>query len=204
MSDTLHNLLNDDPLARLPDEPASAHQALIDYEAMGQGRSLDALAKHYRACTTAVPSRQVVTLKNWSSRYNWQDRLALAHDARIARERQAREAVWAARREAIREESFSLAEQLRKRALELLAQEFAEEQVIKRNGIEITVLRPKWSMKDIATFAETYDKLARLSAGMDTEQQKIVIEGIDHDDLESLPDEELEKLWGMVKKKRKA
>lgn len=196
-----HNL-PDDPLARLPDEPEHAHRALLDYEAMGDARTLDALATIYRGRSEPVPTRQSSTLKKWSGQWNWQERVAAAYDARVARERAAREAVWAERREIVRDQSWALADKIRERAQELLEQSFLEEVTVRRGGAEVTVLKPRWSMRDIATLAETYDKLARLAAGMDTDQHKIVIENLNPEDLESLPDEELAKLEAKLRRKK--
>lgn len=194
--------LADDPLARLPDEPAPAHQAFIDYEAMGDERSLEKLAKWYQSGVKAGSTKRLNTLREWSARWNWQERVALAYDARVARERAAREAVWAQRREQVRDHSWELADKIRQRAQELLEQSFLEEVTVKRGGSEVPVLKPRWTMRDIATLAETYDKLARLAAGMDTDQQKIIVEGLSPEDLESLPDEELDKLWAKTQRKK--
>ncbi len=195
--------LPDDPLARLPDEPEHAHRALIDYEAMGDARTLDALAARYQCATEAPPTKRRKTLAEWSGRWNWQERVALAYDARAARERAAREAVWAERREVVRTQSWDVANKILARALELLDQEFVEEVTVKRDGKEIPVLKPRWSMRDIATLTETYDKLARLAAGMDTDQQRVIIEGLSPEDLESLPDEELDRLAAKLGRRKK-
>lgn len=200
--ETPHDNLADDPLARLPEEPEHAHRALLDYEAMGDARTLDALAAIYRGRTETVPTRQSSTLKKWSGQWNWQERLAAAYDARVARERAAREAVWAQRREQVRDQSWELADKIRARAQELLEQSFLEEATVKRGGAEVTVLKPRWSMRDIATLAETYDKLARLAAGMDTDRQRVVIDGLSPADLESLDDAELDKLWEKAQRKK--
>lgn len=200
--DTIPHNLADDPLARLPEEPEHAHRALLDYEAMGDERSLEKLVARYRSGTEAGPTRRHSTLREWSGKWNWQERVAAAYDARVARERAAREAVWAERREIVRDQSWALADKIRERAQELLEQSFLEEVVVKRGGAEVTVLKPRWSMRDIATLAETYDKLARLAAGMDTDQQKVIIEGINPEDLESLPDEELAKLEAKLRRKK--
>ena len=102
----------------------------------------------------------------------------------------------------MRNQSWALADKIRARALALLEQSFLEEATVKRGDAQVTVLKPRWTMRDIATLAETYDKLARLAAGMDTDQQRVVIDGIEPEDLELLSDEELEKLWQKVRRKK--
>lgn len=190
----------DDPLALAPDEPDKANLALHDYEALGPDRTLEALTALYRASATPIPTRHIATLKNWSTRYAWQDRVAQQQELRLAAERKARDAVWAARREQIRDESWELAQRLRKRALELLDHPTVEETSESKDGKTITIIKPsRWAQRDIPAIAETFDKLARLSAGMDTEQ--IRIEGLTPEDLSQKSDEELAALAEKIRRK---
>lgn len=58
-------------------ESAQARRAYQDYEAQTPPRSLERLAALYRSCTDpAPPTRHLTTLKVWSSRYEWQARVA--------------------------------------------------------------------------------------------------------------------------------
>jgi hypothetical protein len=72
----------DDPLSRIKGETIKAHNALMDYFLMGSGRSLNLLLEKYRAQIVsevylkAPPTKRLQTLKNWSSRYHWQARIA--------------------------------------------------------------------------------------------------------------------------------
>lgn len=209
MDDTTHTY---DPLERLPDEPPAAHRALIDYEALGSTRTLEQLTRRTPSATEPRPTRRLATLKEWSGRWNWQERIAQMQDLRIAQERAAREAVWAQRREQIRDESWELAQRLRQRATELLDHPTVEtvSQVVTKEidgvPVEVTtvIVKPsRWAQRDIPAIAETFDKLARLSAGMDTEQSRIIIEGLEIEDLESLSDEELQKRWEQIQKKKR-
>lgn len=187
------------PLQRLPDEPSAAHAALVLYAQLGEGRSLDALAEQCRSnAIVRPPTRRRRTLATWSARFLWSERVSAYDEDLRAAELARHETVWAARREQVREESWSLAQRILGRAQELLEQSFLEE--VKLDGV--LVLKPRWSMRDIATLAESYSKLARLAAGMDTDQQRVIIEGLSPADLESLDDAELEKLWEKMGKKR--
>ena len=197
-------------LARLPVEPAGAYRALVDYIALGQSRSFDALAEQYRSeHSTDPPTRRRNTLSTWSVTHNWQARIA-DYDAQIAAaELAANEAQWAARREQIREESWQLAQRLRDRALELLAHPTTEQisqvatQEIDGRPVEVTtiIIKPsRWAQRDIPAIAEAFSKLARLAAGMDTDQ--IRIEGIGPDDLAAKSDEELAALKAKLVRKQ--
>ncbi len=200
MSDFAYN--PDDPLALAPDEPDKANLALHDYEALGPDRTLEALTKLYRSSATPIPTRHIATLKNWSTRYAWQDRVAQQQELRLAAERKQRDAVWAQRREQIRDDSWDLAQRLRQRALELLAHPTVEESSTETDAgktITIVIKPSRWAQRDIPAIAETFDKLARLSAGMDTEQ--IRIEGLTPDDLSQKSDEELAALKEKIRRK---
>lgn len=198
-------------LARLPDEPAGAYRALVDYIALGQSRSFDALAEQYRSDhSTHPPTRRRNTLATWSVAYDWQARIAAYDEHLAAAELAANEAQWAARREQIREESWQLAQQLRQRAIELLNHPTTEQisqvatQEIDGRPVEVTtiVIKPsRWAQRDIPAIAETYTKLARLAAGMDTEQIR-VIEGLTPEDLATKSDEELAALRAKLVRKK--
>lgn len=200
MSDFAYN--PDDPLALAENEPDKANLALHDYEALGPDRTLEALTKLYRSSATPIPTRHIATLKNWSTRYAWQDRVAQQQELRLAAERRQRDAVWAQRREQIRDDSWDLAQRLRQRALELLAHPTVEESRTETDAgktITIVIKPSRWAQRDIPAIAETFDKLARLSAGMDTEQ--IRIEGLTPDDLSQKSDEELAALKEKIRRK---
>jgi hypothetical protein len=66
-------------------ETPKAAQAWNDYLAMGAERSLDKLFAHYQTATKAAPVKRLRTLKDWSSRHDWQARLvAIAEQERAA------------------------------------------------------------------------------------------------------------------------
>lgn len=56
-------------------EKPEAARAFEDYYALGEGRSLSRLAAMYRASTEPAPTRHIRTLKDWSTRHGWQQRI---------------------------------------------------------------------------------------------------------------------------------
>lgn len=56
-------------------EKPEAARAFEDYYAMGEGRSLSALAARYRSVTEPCPTKRLPTLKEWSARFGWQQRV---------------------------------------------------------------------------------------------------------------------------------
>ena len=67
-------------------DPAAHQRALADYLAQTPPRSLERLVERYRSGTeVGPPTRRLGTLKEWSRRYGWQERVR-EHEAQIARE----------------------------------------------------------------------------------------------------------------------
>lgn len=56
-------------------EKPEAARAFEDYYALGEGRSLARLAAMYRASSNPAPTRHIRTLKDWSARHGWQQRI---------------------------------------------------------------------------------------------------------------------------------
>lgn len=72
-------------------ESERAKAACADYISMGPGRSLSLLAKRYQSQTEPIPpTRRELTLREWSSAFGWQARVA-EHEAQF-REAQQSEA----------------------------------------------------------------------------------------------------------------
>jgi len=67
-------LKNATEFPRLEVESASAYAALIDYYLMGYSRSYVNLANHYET-QESPPTRSLATIKTWSHRYNWTERI---------------------------------------------------------------------------------------------------------------------------------
>jgi hypothetical protein len=122
------------------------------------------------------------------------------------------EQLAAERRDAHREEAWQLARRLFERAEELLSFLIAEVTIEtsrqvsedgKRVAIINQVIKPaRWTQRDILSYVATYDKLGRLAAGMDSEQQRLAIDGLMPQDLDNLSDEELDRLEKELAKKR--
>lgn len=79
------------PPTKPPRETPNALQAYLDYEAMGDTRSLPKLQAMYRSQSEqgqAVPTTRWGTLSVWSSQHRWQERLKAQeeHEAELVRE----------------------------------------------------------------------------------------------------------------------
>lgn len=65
---------------RQPGETDRAVLACNDYLRMGPGRSLANLLERYQSGTESAPTRRLTTLKDWSRKYGWKERV-VAYDA---------------------------------------------------------------------------------------------------------------------------
>jgi len=113
-----------DALAPTPGETAKAYAAFLDYVQMGPGRSLKKLCERYRGQTAGEvgvknpPTQRLATLETWSTRFQWQARLA-AYET----ERQQRAlAVWEQRQAEVRAADWEAGDALRKLAADILAE----------------------------------------------------------------------------------
>jgi hypothetical protein len=111
--------------ARGPGEPQKAYAAFLDYCRLGVGRSLAKLLDRYQNASKPgpdsgplPPTTRLATLKDWSSRFNWQLRV----QAWDAAQQAAEQAEWAARRKQIREADWQAGEALRHLAAQMLEQ----------------------------------------------------------------------------------
>lgn len=86
----------DEPLGRRAGESRKANAALHDYHLMGAGRSLRKLWRRYRTVTETSPgqelppTRRLPTLKGWSVRFHWQERVGAAEALDAAERRRTR------------------------------------------------------------------------------------------------------------------
>jgi hypothetical protein len=161
-------------LAQCVGESDRAHTAFLDYVQLGPGRSLAKLAKRYcgqsegEAGAGSPPTCRLGTLETWSTKFNWQERLAAYKQEQDARDLQ----LWEQRQQDIRAADWAIGEQLRALAADILAQ---TPQFMKTTR---KVIRGKKGEPDreIITIAidlptaikaiETGSKLQRLAAGM--------------------------------------
>ena len=65
----------EDPLAKCEGETLNSWAALNDYARLGSGRSLASLLERYQTATKPPPSNRIKTLKDWSRRFEWQERV---------------------------------------------------------------------------------------------------------------------------------
>ena len=167
---------SDAPFARAKWETQKANRALKDYIAMGPGRSLTKLHKVYTEDTLEKgesPTKCLRTLKNWSSRYDWQARLACWDEL----EREDEEETWRDRRRKIREGEWGQARILLDRVEQMLKFPLAQVERVEETYIDgrpkaVTIVNPvRWSQRDVARFMQVASELGRLAAEM--EQQRL-------------------------------
>jgi len=174
------------PWERRKAETKRAHAALLDYCALGPGRSIRTLWAHYRqladvksatgAATRKPPSRRLRTLAQWSSSNDWPERAA-AWDAHM---RTKEEDKWAAFLDELREKERRISDRLLEKAEQMLKYPLA--QVVKREGKDeqgrtlLTIVEPaSWRMPDATRMAAEGSKLGRKAAGVEEEHGKAVI-----------------------------
>lgn len=167
-------------IERRPSDTPRAHHALLDYAAMGAGRSLSILAEKYRGRTDVVPTRQESRLGYWSAKYDWQARVA-EYDRQVEAEIEAARAVIRAqRRVELEEADWSTGGALRERCAELLAEmpRFLRhtESEVRTNGelVKVITLALKAGPGELARALESASKLQRLSVGAATDIHKLL------------------------------
>jgi len=167
------------PLARIKGETIKANTALYDYALMGKGRSLFKLWERYthQESTEVTPTRTLRTLKGWSTKYAWQDRVAAFQQQQDAEEAEK----WKARQLETRQAEWDDAQALRKRAdqmdqFPLPRIEKVEEVYEDGRPKSVTIVNPTgWGQGDIARNRQAASKLARLAAEMETDSKKLDI-----------------------------
>lgn len=198
----------DNPLAPVDGETAKASQALNDYAQLGPGRSLAGLCERYQSRAETAPTRQLTTLKQWSTTYDWQARVARWQELQNERARAEYEALWAERRRQQREAEWDARTKLIERAHQMLAFPLAQverqvrtRQVGPNTVIEehTTVAPARWSFRDVAAYFEAAAKLARLAAEMETERGQLAVD-LSPEELQRLSDADLEALIARLSK----
>lgn len=102
-------------LGEVDGESRKARQALLDYAQAGAGRGLRKLHARYQAAETA-PTRRLSSLLAWSSRFDWQARVARFD---LAQQEEQQES-WARRKAEVREQDWTDAARVRGRVMGLL------------------------------------------------------------------------------------
>lgn len=167
------------PLEQMKDESLKANNALNDYFLLGDGRSLAILHQKYtKAAPKQAPTRQLRTLKEWSSKYAWQARIARQEEIVKQKERDE----WAARQEELRKREWKIAMAALDKAEQMLKFPLAE--VERTTKVEhapdgktiinhYTIMNPaRWSFGDAARVIKDASRVARLATGQETEHQK--------------------------------
>ena len=170
-------------LAKRDGDTPRSYAALLDYAAMGAGRSLAKLAAAYRNHTgvgTAPPTRQESTLGAWSASHAWAERVA-AYDAVCAAEGEAeRAARRRQRRAALEEADHADGAALRAFVMDALreAPKFLRrsEQIVEANGerVKVITLALAAGPGELARALKEASALQRLSLGEATEIHRMV------------------------------
>lgn len=164
-------------------EPIGAYEFFLRYCEMPAPRSVKRLAQQKGV---KITSR---TLENYSAKYSWQTR-AFAYDRHVAAlEQNAKDVArfhnqrkWTERREMVRNNEWTDAQELRKKAKEFLAMPLIEEKVISeevsKDGKKIIkhiVQMPiKGTLNDVVRMIDLADKLERNA--VDAETERIIID----------------------------
>lgn len=72
-------------MADFPPMTDKAAEAFADYVDLGPKRSLEALVDRYKFASKPVPTKRINTLKDWSSKYQWQARISEAVTQAVTR-----------------------------------------------------------------------------------------------------------------------
>lgn len=158
-----------------------AETAYLDYQAMGVGRSLLKLCDQYRFSSGGVPTKQLQTLKNWSAKFGWREKVeAWDREQAAVIEAEARERLLQARRDLIDSEQDASA-LLLERARQMLGFPLVSTTVTGKTEaydadgkkVEIpttTIVEPTtWRIRDAARLLEVASRLGRLATELPTE-----------------------------------
>jgi hypothetical protein len=169
-------------LAQRDGETSRAHAAFLDYVLMGPGRSLKKLCDRYQTesgSSPKPPTKRLATLKGWSARHQWQDRLTAYQEERDRREQEA----WEARRKAVRQADWEAGEALRDLAADILAEtpNFLKttRRLVKGKGgqPDREVLTVGIEIAALLKALELASKLQALAAGVEPPEQKVKLAG---------------------------
>ena len=165
------------PPERRASDTSRAYAALVDFAAMGPGRSLEKLVQMWATTGLAKPpTKWLSTLKRWSSEGAWVARL-IDYDTAVARsDEAARASVRAARRAALEDRDWTQSNALRDRLDELLLElpKFLRrtESEVKQGGetVRVITLALNTTVAQLASALKLSSDVQRLSVGIATEQ----------------------------------
>ena len=177
-------------------ETAVAYAAFCEYRDMGLERSLEAVKGRLKKSFTLMG--------RWSRRWSWVERVR-AHDNMLASESSKaaakaagqRAAQLARRRVEVLENDWKAAEGLREKAdlmerwplerREIIQEILIEQSMVgKKISTKTNIYAAKWSLRDVAVYREEQSKLARMSAGMETDRTRV-----DANVLQRAPDDQV-------------
>jgi len=172
----------DRPLDDLGGETSASNRALRDYALMGPKRSLLKLLASYQAVPKpapkgqAPPTRREATLKTWSVKYQWQERIRrfdlLEAEAEVEK--------WRKRRAEVRESDWQLGEEFR-RSLKAFLQQLprfitSTETMTSEPGpdgaerdVLVRVVGLNTDIRQLATAFKAISELQRLAADLPTD-----------------------------------
>lgn len=169
----------DAPVTRVKGETTKAFEALQDYIDMGPGRSLGKLEERYNdpllypeAAPPEPPTKYLRTLKRWSSRYEWQARLARYLDIEAEKREERRQR----RREELEDADWEYGKALREKAREFIDElsRFKQRRVQtiqEDDGTEVRIVTVELdaSIAELARALKTASDLQRLSTNEPTD-----------------------------------
>lgn len=164
------------PLEKMPQETSKANQALVDYAALGSGRSFAKLIERYQKVPKTCPTTRLNTLKGWSVKYEWQARVARQEELM----QQEQVAQWDERVKELREREWKLSMSLMDKAEQMLKFPLAEKTVHEETSedgktIVKQIFNPsKWYFVDAAKVLRVASRVARLATNQDTERLRHV------------------------------
>lgn len=203
------------PWERQPREGSLAFAAFTKYLELGPDRTLADVALDPALGITETKARSLSATWKWRDRVNaWEDYLAEAQRKRQQKILETDAEKWARRRLQLREDEYTTAERLIRRANEILDLDIVEKQIkesvtiINQRGEEVTIptltiIKPvRTSTKDAAAALNTGSQISRLSAEMETSRDRLDVNVSDDEKkielaraaLKQIRDEMVEKL----------
>lgn len=180
----------DDPLARVKGETTKANSALRDYALMGAGRSLRKLHERYQSVSESSseepPTQRLPTILNWSTRWDWQARIAEWDAIQFEREK----AKWEERRLELREQDWRDGQELRARVAAFVEQlpKFvqSQESVTQREGpdgqpetVRVITVALNATISQLSSAIKAASDLQRMAADEPTERVELTGAALD-------------------------
>ena len=172
----------DKPLDPYKRETSKANAALRDYARMGDGRSLSGLIEQFRESPDDAPSLRLPTIKRWSTRFEWQERVA----AWATQQQDGLDDEWSKRRLELRESDWQDGQELRDAVRNLIeglevfrvtSTDLEEDE--NGNMIKVITLAYKPGIGEVARAAKTASDLQRMAADEPTDRIELTGAALD-------------------------